>query len=93
MHLLSHEAQVVVLTEVYPAGEAPIFGADGRSLARAIRLAGGADLIYEQRVDDVPAAILKVVRDGDVVITLGAGSIGHVASKVTELTKNEGDRA
>ena len=93
VHLLSHEAQVVVLTEVYPAGEAPIFGADGRSLARAIRLAGGADLIYEQRVDDVPAAILKVVRDGDVVITLGAGSIGHVASKVTELSKNEGDRA
>ena len=93
VHLLSHEAQVVVLTEVYPAGEAPIFGADGRSLARAIRLAGGADLIYEQRVDDVPAAILKVVRDGDLVITLGAGSIGHVASKVTELSKNEGDRA
>lgn len=93
VHLLSHEAQVVVLTEVYPAGEAPIFGAAGRSLARAIRIAGGADLIYEQRVDDVPAAILKVVRDGDVVITLGAGSIGHVASKVTELSKNEGDRA
>lgn len=89
VHLLTRDAQFVVLTDVYPAGESPIFGADGRALARAMRLAGCPGLLYEDRVDDVPKAIMKVVRDGDIVITLGAGSIGRVPQKVVALAKEE----
>lgn len=85
VQVLNRGADVLVLTEVYPAGESPIVGADSRSLARAIRLAGGADLIYEEKVEDVPAAVLKVVRDGDVVLTLGAGSIGRAAPAIIKL--------
>ena len=76
-------ADVLLLTEVYPAGEAPIVLADGRSLARAIRVAGRIEPIFVESIDDLPAALLDVVRDGDVVIAMGAGSIGQLASKLT----------
>ena len=76
-------ADVLLLTEVYPAGEAPIVLADGRSLARAIRVAGKVEPIFVESVDELPAALLDVVRDGDVVIAMGAGSIGQLASKLT----------
>ena len=80
-------ADAVLLTEVYPAGETPIVAADGRSLARALRLAGRVDPLF---VDDVAALALAIVqqaRDGDVVIAMGAGSISTVAAKVVELTQ------
>ena len=76
-------ADVLLLTDVYAAGEAPIVAADGRSLARAIRVAGRIEPIFVESIDDLPDALLEVVRDGDVVIAMGAGSIGHLASRLT----------
>ncbi|MGL6111835.1 MAG: UDP-N-acetylmuramate--L-alanine ligase [Rubrivivax sp.] len=78
-------ADAVLLTEVYPAGESPIVAADGRALARALRVAGKVDPIFVDDVAELPAAIGEQVRDGDVVIAMGAGSIGTVAQKVTDL--------
>ena len=72
----------LVLAEVYAAGEPPIVAADGRSLARALRVAGKVEPVFVERIDDVPQAIRDVARDGDVVITMGAGSIGGVPGKL-----------
>ncbi|MEM5389729.1 UDP-N-acetylmuramate--L-alanine ligase [Paraburkholderia phymatum] len=77
----------LVLTEVYAAGESPIVAADGRSLARAIRVAGKVEPVFVETVDEVPDALAAIVRDGDVVITMGAGSIGAVPGRLAE---NEG---
>jgi len=74
----------LVLTDVYPAGEAPIVAADGRALARAVRVAGKVEPVFVEAVADVPAAIGALVRNGDVVITMGAGSIGQVPAMVKE---------
>jgi UDP-N-acetylmuramate--alanine ligase len=79
------DADVLVLTEVYAAGEAPIVAADGRSLARALRVAGRIEPVFVERVEEVARAILDAVRPGDVVITMGAGSIGAVASRLTQV--------
>jgi UDP-N-acetylmuramate--alanine ligase len=68
----------LLLAEVYPAGEAPIVAADGRSLARAIRVAGKTEPVFVERIADMPDAIRKIARPGDVVLTMGAGSIGGV---------------
>jgi UDP-N-acetylmuramate--alanine ligase len=68
----------LLLAEVYPAGETPIVAADGRSLARAIRVAGKVEPVFVERIDDMPDAIRKMARPGDVVLTMGAGSIGSV---------------
>ena len=73
---------VLLLAEVYPAGEAPIVAADGRSLARALRVAGKVEPIFVEAIEDMPAALADVVRDGDVVITMGAGSIGKVPARL-----------
>ena len=70
---------VVLLTEVYPAGESPIVAADGRALARALRVAGKVEPVFVEDVADVPAAIRTLARNGDIVLTMGAGSIGQVA--------------
>ncbi|WP_154715612.1 UDP-N-acetylmuramate--L-alanine ligase [Sterolibacterium denitrificans] len=72
----------LLLTEVYAAGETPIVAADGRSLTRAVRVAGKVEPVFVDDVAALPQAILDAVRDGDVVITMGAGSIGQVAGKV-----------
>jgi len=69
---------VLVLTDVYPAGEAPIVAADGRALARAVRVQGKVEPIFVDEVADLPAAIRAAALDGDVVLTMGAGSIGSV---------------
>jgi UDP-N-acetylmuramate--alanine ligase len=78
------EADAVLLTEVYSAGEAPIAGADGASLAQALRNAG-ADPLFVGDVAGLPAAIAEQAQDGDVVITMGAGSMGSVPQKVVDL--------
>ena len=78
-------ADAVLLTEVYSAGEAPIVAADTRSLIRAIRVAGKVEPQFVETTDELPEAILNVVQAGDVVIVMGAGSIGQVASKTREL--------
>ncbi len=73
---------VLLLAEVYAAGEAPIVAADGRSLARALRVGGKVEPIFIETIDELPAALHDVVRDGDVVITMGAGSIGQVPARL-----------
>jgi UDP-N-acetylmuramate--alanine ligase len=75
-------AEALVLTEVYPAGEAPIVAADGKALARAIRVQGRVEPVFVEKVTDLPAAILGLARDGDVVLTMGAGSIGNVPGRI-----------
>jgi len=71
-------ADGLVLTEVYPAGEAPIVAADGRALARAVRVQGKVEPIFVETVAEMPEAIAAAARDGDVVLVMGAGSIGGV---------------
>jgi UDP-N-acetylmuramate--alanine ligase len=78
-------ADVVLLTEVYSAGEAPIVAADTRSLIRAIRVAGKVEPMFVETTDELPQAIFDVAHDGDVVIVMGAGSIGQVAAKTKDL--------
>ncbi len=72
-------ADALVVAEVYPAGEAPIAGADGKSLCRAIRSRGRVEPVLLKSLDELPQALAGIARDGDVVLTMGAGSIGAVA--------------
>jgi UDP-N-acetylmuramate--alanine ligase len=72
----------LVLAEVYAAGEQAIIAADGRALARALRVAGKVEPVFVEEISDMPQAILDAVRDGDVVVTMGAGSIGGVPGKL-----------
>ena len=76
-------ADALVLAEVYPAGETPIVAADGRSLARAVRVAGKVEPVFVEDVAQMGAAIRRVARDGDVVVTMGAGSIAAVPAQLT----------
>ena len=78
----------LLLTEVYPAGEAPIVAADGRALARAIRVAGKVEPVFIEQVGELPQAILDLARSGDVVVTMGAGSIGAVPSALAGRNQN-----
>lgn len=80
-------ADAVLLAEVYSAGEAPIVAADGRALARALRIAGKVDAVFVDDIQEMAQAIAEQARDGDVVISMGAGTIGNVPAKVVELLK------
>jgi len=75
-------ADVLILTDVYPAGEPPIVAADGRALSRAVRVAGKVEPVFVETVAQVADAINAVVRAGDVVVTMGAGSIGQVPAQL-----------
>ncbi|HEX8979571.1 MAG TPA: UDP-N-acetylmuramate--L-alanine ligase [Parasulfuritortus sp.] len=75
----------LLLTEVYAASESPIVAADGRSLARAVRVAGKVEPVFVPEVADLPAALADFVQDGDVVLTMGAGSIGQVPARLAAL--------
>ncbi len=79
------QADAVLLAEVYAAGEAPIVAADGRSLARALRVAGRIEPVFVDDIADMPQAIVDNARAGDVVLCMGAGSIGAVSAKVVNL--------
>ncbi|MDE2628635.1 MAG: UDP-N-acetylmuramate--L-alanine ligase [Burkholderiales bacterium] len=83
-------ADRVLLGEVYAAGEAPIVAADGRALARALRVAGKVDPVFVDDIDEMAQTIVDQARDGDVVIAMGAGSIGSVPAQVAELLGKEG---
>jgi UDP-N-acetylmuramate--alanine ligase len=72
----------LVLADVYPAGEAPIVGADGRSLARSVRLTGKVEPLFVEKNTEMRDAVLSRVRDGDVVVTMGAGSIANLAPEL-----------
>jgi UDP-N-acetylmuramate--alanine ligase len=74
----------LLLGEVYAAGEAPIVAADARALVRALRVAGRIEPVFVEDIAAMPAAILAAARDGDVVITMGAGSIGGVPGKLAD---------
>jgi len=78
-------ADAVLLAEVYAAGEAPIVAADGRSLARALRVAGKVDPLFVDDINELPAQIAEFARPGDVVIAMGAGSIGGVPQRLVDL--------
>ena len=78
---------VLVLAEVYAAGEQPIVAADGRALAHALRVAAKVEPVFVEDIADMPASILALVRDGDVVMTMGAGSISGVPAKLAELSE------
>jgi UDP-N-acetylmuramate--alanine ligase len=80
-------ADAVLLAEVYAAGEAPIVAADGRSLARALRVAGRLEPVFVDDIAAMPQAILDNARAGDVVLCMGAGSIGAVAGQTVELAQ------
>ena len=75
---------VLLLTDVYAAGEEHINGADGRALARAIRTRGAVDPVFVGSISDVPQALEKIIEDGDIVLTLGAGSVGTLATRLPE---------
>jgi UDP-N-acetylmuramate--alanine ligase len=83
------QADAVLLAEVYPAGETPIVAADGRSLARAVRVAGKVEPVFVDDIDALPEAILEMAHDGDVVMCMGAGSIGGVPAKLVEMGGSE----
>lgn len=80
-------ADAVLLTEVYSAGEAPIVAADTRSLIRAVRVAGKVEPIFVETTDELPQAIMNIAHADDVVIVMGAGSIGQVAAKTRDYAK------
>ncbi|MEC5215841.1 UDP-N-acetylmuramate--alanine ligase [Actimicrobium sp. GrIS 1.19] len=79
----------LVLAEVYAAGEQPIIAADGRALAHALRVAGKVEPVFVEQIADMPDTILNIIRDGDVVITMGAGSINGVPAKLVQRSKQE----
>jgi UDP-N-acetylmuramate--alanine ligase len=78
------ETDVLVLMDVYAASEQPIPGADGRALARAIRIRGKVDPIFVADVEDVPGVLKHILQDGDVILTQGAGSVGALAASLPE---------
>ena len=83
--VIGASADSVLLAEVYPAGEAPIVAADGRSLARALRIGGKVEPIFVDDIAAMPQAAIDNARDGDVLMCMGAGSIGSVAGKIADL--------
>ena len=87
------EADAVLLAEVYAAGEAPIVAADGRALTRALRVAGKVEPVFVDDIAAMPQAIVDNARDGDVVMCMGAGSIGAVPGKVVEMVQPSGPSA
>jgi UDP-N-acetylmuramate--alanine ligase len=76
------EADQLLLAQVYSAGEAAIAAADGKALARAIRVAGKVEPVYIESISDMPERIRALAQDGDVVLCMGAGSIGGVAATI-----------
>jgi UDP-N-acetylmuramate--alanine ligase len=76
------QADVLLLTEVYPAGEKPISGADGRALCEGVRVRGRVNPMFIEQMAELPSALARVIADGDVVLTLGAGDIGTLPSKL-----------
>jgi UDP-N-acetylmuramate--alanine ligase len=74
----------LILCEVYPAGEPPLSGADGRALCRGIRARGHADPVFVEHIADLPAVLQDILQDGDVLVTMGAGDIGAVSAGLVD---------
>jgi UDP-N-acetylmuramate--alanine ligase len=73
------ECDVLLVSEVYAAGEAPIAGADGRAICRAVRTRGRVEPVFVENIEDLADSLRGLLHDGDVVLTMGAGNIGAVA--------------
>ncbi len=86
-------ADLLVLCEVYPAGEAPIAGADGRSLSRAIRARGEIDPVFVQDLAEIPKVLGNLLADGDLVLLMGAGDIGALAQRLPEILRTESPKS
>jgi UDP-N-acetylmuramate--alanine ligase len=78
------KTDVLILLEIYPAGEKPVLGADGRSLSRAIRVRGQIDPVFVEKVTELPEILPGLLEPDDVVLTLGAGSIGQAALELPQ---------
>lgn len=74
----------LLLTEVYSAGESPIVAANGRALMHALRVAGQSEAVFVEQIADMPQAIMQMALDGDVVITMGAGTVGAIPQRLSE---------
>jgi UDP-N-acetylmuramate--alanine ligase len=83
------EVDVLVLMEVYSAGEQVIAGADGRTLSRAIRLRGRVDPIFVEHWEDLPKLLAGIVHENDVILTMGAGNVGQIATQLPQLLAQE----
>ena len=83
------EVDVLVLLEIYPAGEEPIAGADGRSLSRAIRLRGLVEPVFVEHIEQLAETLSGVIKDGDILLTLGAGSIGAMAARLSSMLEKK----
>jgi len=83
------EADVVVVLEVYAAGEDPIAGADGRAIARAVRGRGGIEPVFVESLDNLASVLKGLLVDGDLLLTMGAGDIGALAGKLPDLLSNK----
>ncbi|HET19561.1 MAG TPA: UDP-N-acetylmuramate--L-alanine ligase, partial [Chromatiales bacterium] len=83
------EPDVLLLTEVYAAGEAPIPNADGRALARAVRARGRLEPVFVDKVDEMPEILEGLLHDGDVLLVMGAGNIGQLAPRLAQTWKEE----
>ncbi len=83
------EVDVLVLMEVYSAGEQVIAGADGRTLSRAIRLRGRVDPIFVEHWEDLPKLLAGIVHENDVILTMGAGNVGQIATTLPQLLSQE----
>jgi UDP-N-acetylmuramate--alanine ligase len=79
----------LVLTEVYAAGEQPLTAADGRALSRAVRARGQVDPVFVKRIEEIPELLSQLVRADDIVVLMGAGSIGAVAAQLSEEWGND----
>jgi UDP-N-acetylmuramate--alanine ligase len=79
------QVDAVLLSDVYPAGETPIVAADGRALARALRVAGQVEPVFIDDIKSMAQSIIDNSQDGDVVLCMGAGTIGSVPARVVEL--------
>lgn len=80
---------MLVLLDVYAAGEAPIAGADGRAIARAVRSRGAVEPVFVESFDELPTVLKDVLEDGDLVLTMGAGDIGAFAAGLPDLLRNK----
>ncbi len=83
------EYDPLIVTEVYPAGEVPISGADGRALCRSIRARGRTNPVFVQALSELPGVLASIVRDGDVIVTLGAGDIGQASQGLAQTGVNQ----
>jgi UDP-N-acetylmuramate--alanine ligase len=91
--VLAASCDALIVTEVYAAGEAPISGADGKAICRAVRSHGRVEPVFVDKIDALPEALKSIVRDGDVVVTMGAGSIGAMAAELPQLLVSDTRRS